>query len=323
MDQTSNVDLEVLDRIQQAVGQRGVQIHADGESVTLEVDGHTLRRPVRWLTEDPSARSPRALRTGARDQFFLASRIGPSLARRIRDDGGWYADAAGNMFVRAPGVLIEVEGRLPASSRKPAPARRNARNLVSPGRAQVVFSLLTWPHLVTRSMKEVAEVAGVSSSLVHTVFLLLEQERYLSVTSRGLERRDELIDLWAAAYPLGLARWTELGRFSGEPRPRAWSELGHQVYTSGEYAAENISGPDLVLYVPELEPRALMSARWKRPAPQEHANIIVRKAFWADPDAITLEPRVERAPQLLVYGDLLASNDPRQREAAAAMRGEL
>lgn len=323
MDQIPSVDLDLLARIQHAVGPLGVEIRADGASVTLEFDGHTLRRPVRWLTEELSASPPRALREGPCDQIVLASRIRPSLARRIRDEGGWYVDSAGNMYVRAPGVLIDVDGRLPASSRKSAPVRRNARNLVSPGRAQVVFSLLTWPHLITRSMKEIGEVAGVSSSLVHTVFLLLEQERYLSATSRRLERRDELIDLWAAAYPLGLARWTELGRFSGEPTPRAWNGLGHQVYTSGEYAAEGISGPDLVLYVPELEPRALMSARWKRPAPQEHANIIVRRVFWTDPDVITLEPRVEPAPRLLIYGDLLASNDPRQREAAAAMRGEL
>ena len=162
MDQIPNVDSEVLDRIQRAVGEHGVELRADDASATVKIDGCTLRRRVRWLTEEPSARLPRELRDEPHDQIFLASRIRPSLARRIRSEGGWYADSAGNMYVRAPGVLIDVNGRLSPPARKPAPSRRNARNLVSPGRAQVVFALLTWPHLVTRSMKEISEVAGVS-----------------------------------------------------------------------------------------------------------------------------------------------------------------
>ncbi|MHA7133608.1 type IV toxin-antitoxin system AbiEi family antitoxin [Oerskovia turbata] len=323
MDDVPIYDPDVADRIRRALSAHGVELHLDDTSATFEIDGRALRRSVMWLDNEASARPPRSSRQDLRDLIFLANRIRPSMARWIRERGGWFADGVGSAYVRAPGVVIDVDGRPLTSGHTSASSGRRTRNLVSAGRAQVVFALLTWPELVERSMKEIGEASGVSSSLAHTAMSLLEQEHYLSASSRRLERRHELIDLWAAAYPFGLARSIELGRFVGDPTPHAWADLGRRVYASGEYATERLSGPDLVLYAPALETRAIAQSRWRRPEPREQANIIVRRAFWKDPDERGREPGVDVAPRLLVYGDLLASNDPRQREVAAAMREAL
>lgn len=293
-----------------------------GEMATFEVDNRLLERPTHWVGSTIQAADFRRGLKNRSARVYLADRITPAIARQIREAGGWYADAGGNMYLRAPGVLIDVSGRVPAADRKPAPPDATPHNLMSAGRAQVVLAVLTWPHLLSQSLREIAQAAGVSTAAAHKTMKLLEG-RYLT-TSRQLVRRDELIDLWASAYPLGLARSTEVGRYRGEPDPGAWLERGHRVYVSGEYAVDELRGPDLVLYVPELDTKALIRSRWRRPEPGDQANIIVRKAFWTEPGRWDeVAPGIEAAPELLIYGDLLASNDPRQREIANAMRRAL
>jgi hypothetical protein len=311
---------ETIRSIQRAMDSRGIRFEADHSSVMIEIDGVRLERPAQWLPEGVSTQQAGRWIDYPEGVMILGPRISTVVARRIREAGGWLADASGTTYVRAPGVLIDVVGR--SHERSASNARgSNARNLMSAGRAQVVFCLLTWPSLVEEPVRFIADVAGVSPALVHTVVRLLEEEHYLSPPTRRLERRNELIDLWAAAFPLGLARALELGRFVGDPLPHAWPELGHRVYASGEFAAPSLSGPDLVLYVPALDTRAIAYSHWRRSEPVERANIIVRRRFWLPPGPD--EPGIDRAPDLLLFGDLLASNDPRQREIAGELRGAL
>ncbi len=313
-------DLQTLSLIQRALASRGIDLDADRSSVALEIDGHRITRPARWLRDVGLSGRARGGPAEVDGVMILGPRIGATTARRIQEAGGWYADAVGNVFVRAEGVLIDVAGRSPkivgAASRRPG-----SRNLMSAGRAQVVFCLLTWPALVAAPVRSVAAIAGVSSGLVQTVMRLLEDEGYVSPTSRQLERRGDLVDAWAAAFPLGLARSLELGRFVGEPSPDAWVASGYRVFVSGEFAAPQLEGPDLVLYVPDRDAHAIAASRWRRPEPGERANIIVRRAFWEPPGPGG--PGADRVPDLLLYGDLLASNDSRQREIASKLRAAL
>lgn len=52
---------------------------------------------------------------------------------------------------------------------------------------------------------------------------------------------------------------------------------------------------------------------------EEHPNIFLRRQFWCAPHEPE-KPGVHEAPWLLVYADLLASNDSRQCEAAQQIR---
>lgn len=321
-DETELSQRELAARIGRVLQSHGMHFDTDGETARFEVDGHSLEREAHWLPTMVHVGSMRRWRENPRPGVYLTDRITPTVARKIRDGGGWYADAAGNMFLRAPGVFVDVSGRAPVPERKTAARGATPHNLMSAGRAQVVLAVLTWPQLLTQSLREIGQAAGVSTAAAHKALKLLEEERYLT-HSRQLMRRDELIDLWASSYPLGLARSTEVGRYRGEPNPTPWAALGHRVYVSGEYAATELAGPDLVLYVSQLDTKALIQSRWQRPETNDDGNIIVRRAFWTAPDRWDESPGVDLAPPLLVYGDLLASNDPRQREVASAMRGDL
>lgn len=136
-----------------------------------------------------------------------------------------------------------------------------------------------------------------------------------------IDRREELLDRWVEAFPLGLSRDLTLGLFVGEPDPGAWSAKGQHVYVSGERAVSDLNGTSLTIYVPELDPNAIAASRWRRPRHDEEPTIVVRRRFWTDPE-LRDEPdgHARTAPLLLVYADLLSSRDARQREVAENLR---
>ena len=325
---------EVADRASRAADKHHLALRIDDDMVEVELDGHHYRWTAQWSADgsavDVAARA-------RKDGFLLAERFSPAAADLARQAAAGFADGRGNLYLRAPGLLVDVRGRQ-------APARRAARdwdaadelraargprswNLMSAARAQVVFCLLEWPEMAAAPVRLLAHTAGVSVGSVQSTLTALEEDHHLTVGRRRLTRRGDLLDQWASAFPAGLARRTELARFVGEPSPDAWIANGHLVHVSGEYAAEGIAGRGLTLYVDELDAAAIMAARWRRPqVPDgEPANIIVRRRFWQSPGSWgeAHEGRAAHAPDLLVYADLLASGEPRQREVARHMRARL
>lgn len=321
---------ELAERIVECARENNVTLQISDETVLMTFDGRTYDWPAVWQTDarDVPARLPH----GA---FILAERLSPSATDSIRRAGAAGADALGTIFARAPGLLVDVRGR-----RSPAPRVRTAggggerlrlaptsSNLMSAARAKVVFALLQWPELVHASVRVLATAAGVSVGSVQGALFALDEERHLTVGRTSLTRRGELLDQWAAAFPAGLGRRLELARFVGEPTPEVWAAAGHLVYASGVYAAEGISGSEMTIYVDALDARAVMASRWRTPqvANGEMANIVVRHHFWTSPRESDHPERgkVLTAPDLLVYADLLASGEPRQREVAIHLRERL
>ncbi|WP_277213509.1 type IV toxin-antitoxin system AbiEi family antitoxin [Isoptericola croceus] len=320
----------LVERIAERWRDDGVQLSFDGPIAQIEVDGTSLTRRWWWIdAENPDHRRALRMSSSLEDVLLIGDRIPLSLAERARRHNGWYIDASGNAYVRAPGVHIDVRGRRTAAPAKPKSGLTNARetNLMSARRAQVIFCLFTWPDLVTMPMRTIAEASGVSHGVAHSTIKALTDEHYLLPGSASLTRQDELLDRWATAFPLGLGRSLELGQFVGEPDPQAWVAAGHDVYVSGEHVVDGLHGPNLTLYVGELEPALIARSRWRRPDAGRAANIVVRRTFWRELrsplDDRGDAPAIHRAPALLVYADLLASREPRQREAARAMRGGL
>lgn len=302
---------EVID----ALARHQILLSVDGDRATLDVDGHRAEAKL-WATAAEYMRAPQSLEGPI---LVTGSRIAPRLATVIRDNGDWYADARGNAYVRAPGVRVDIRNQRPS---EPARGQATAKNLVSARRAQVIFCFLTWPALLRTSVRTVAAAAGVSTFVVHETRHALVDEGYLHPGATRIDRFDELVDRWAEAFPLGLGQDLTLGTFAGTPDPQAWIDEGVPIYVSGEHAVPSIRGTTLTMYAPEILLRALLASRWHRPAPGEEPTVTVRRTFWTAPETDeTTPPSI--APDLLVYADLLASRDPRQREVAFALREQI
>src|SRR5665647_419651 len=181
--------------------------------------------------------------------------------------------------VGSDGVLLDVRGR-PRPDDLAVPAHKPAGNLFSTARAQVAFALLAWPPLWEATRRDLAHAAGVSLGQAHNALALLSEAGYRRDPARP--GQTELLDLWTAAFPTGLATKLTLAWYRGEIGPVSDVHSDDPVFVSGESAAEDLLRPaTLTLYVQELDPRLPVVNKWRSDGP---ANIVVRRKFSQVPD---------------------------------------
>jgi hypothetical protein len=144
---------------------------------------------------------------------------------------------------------------------------------------------------------------------VNGTLRLLKESGYTSAVAR--RGQADLLDLWAAAFPTGLAHHITLARYVSD-KPIRQKTL-NAVRISGAAAAPGlVRSSTAVLYVDEFDPRMAVVNRWRSDG---EPNITIRRKFWTDP-ADTGGDGTRCAPWPLVYADLLASDDPRERASA-------
>ena len=95
-----------------------------------------------------------------------------------------YLDGRGHLHLRAPQVLVHLDGRAPRTS--------PARSGLGVAGVKVVQLLLTEPGPI--SVTGLAATAGVSAGQAHKVLVKLEQLGFLRAKGRGAELRRELVD---------------------------------------------------------------------------------------------------------------------------------
>lgn len=262
--------------------------------------------------------------------LLFGQKVSEKSAASLRDAGIDYLDAAGNAHIAFGKVFIDVRGRRPRSS--PTLGRSVERwtgverqphrpaNLFSPRRAQVVFCLLVWPELAGAGIREIARSSGVSLGQAHESLKALEEFGYLvGGKTRRIVSSPELFEHWVAAYRVGLGPSLALADYRGDLPDFHATDPAAQVWVSGESAVPELLRPaTLTIYVDELDRRLPLRNRWRADA---RPNVFVRRKFWSAPDHDDHRDVVGRlvAPWLLVYADLQASGDARQREAAAQL----
>jgi len=271
------------------------------------------------VTYSPSMNARSALGSSHRAEnerlFVLGDRISPKSAAVFRAEGIYFLDQAGNAYIRSSGLLLDIRGRTPVVS-----SERNVGgqvNMFSTKRAQVIFALLSWPLLERQPVRRLAEAAEVSVGSAQETLHLLRDAGYL-IGDRGhaLHKRQELLDRWVAAYRFGVGSSSRARAFAGDVH-RFTPAPGE--YVSGEAALDSVNHETLTLYVDRWQPRLAQTNRWRT---DREPNIFVRPKFWRDPRAQSTPETPTTAPPLLVYADLLAADESRQREGANELRRE-
>ncbi|ROR83161.1 hypothetical protein SAMN06295974_3431 [Plantibacter flavus] len=293
----------------------GIAFEADGAAgyVRLVHAKGVHSYPWRYLpvlTMSTASEVPNMIAT-----LFLTDRITERSADTLRTRGIQYVDAAGNANLDFGGVRVDARGRNRRRTEpRPVATETVEPNLFSSKRAQVVFVLLVWPDLLTRGLRAISEAAGVSLGLAQSTVKLLDRKGFLA--GARLNDRSALTQAWVAAYPAALQRSLWIRSFSGDPR--SVSTGTQPLWLSGECATDLVRNPETVeIYVDQLEPRTIAENRWRS---DREPNVFLRRKFWTEPGSRTITADVHAAPRLLIYADLLGSNDPRLREVAEDYR---
>ena len=256
-----------------------------------------------------------------------AASVSPRSADAFRRAGIQYVDASGNAWIQFGDVLVDVRGRRSVRGSLET-ARGSGGNLFSAARAQVAFALLQWPRSWKKPQRDLAEAAGVSLGQVNDA---LKMFREIGFGPGGHRSDSEFLDLWVASFPSGLDRKLLLATYRGSIEDFTKVDPQDSVFLegaaiSGELAANDLLRPSaLTIYVAELDPMLPVKNRWRTDG---EANITVKRKFWTTPrdeisDSEGPLAGLRIAPTVLVYADLMASENPRARGVAPEWRDRI
>jgi len=253
--------------------------------------------------------------------LVIARSITEQAAGLLRERGIDYVDEAGNAHIAWDDVLIDIRGRRKRSGRGSASLSRGSKAFSRAG-LQVGFVLLSWPSMAGKPLRELASASRVSLGTAQAVVHDLTGAGYLYEVAgeRRLGRAGELLNRWSEAYSTRLSPTLSLGDFDASDiswwRSSEDELTRFDVQVGGETGA-SVLDPHLVpagltLYADE-RPRSLIG-RHRLARAEQAGNVHVRRRFW------TMARQTWIVPPTLIYADLLASGDPRQREHADRIR---
>ena len=185
---------------------------------------------------------------------------------------------------------------------------------------QIIFYLLQNKENVGKTIREIANATGVSLGSVHSTLIDLANRGYVveNGKSRLLRKRQSLSDLWKQGYNDTLKPKLFISRFTFlSPVVRTqWQsiQLPKTLSWGGEPAAALMDGylrPERWDIYTEDNANALIATGRMIPDPQ--GEIYVYKRVWQTDDT----------PLLVMYADLMATEDDRCREAAERLKHTL
>lgn len=250
--------------------------------------------------------------------LIAAPYITPQLAERCRDMDLYFADAAGNVYLRAPGLHLYVTGRRRPTALTPTEAGR----ITNPAGLRIVFALLCKPELLNATYRNIATAARVALGTIGPVMKDLEARRYTTPATDGARtpRRkfldvQRLIQEWVALYPAVLRPKLNMRRFKAQ-QPAWMKGLNLQPYHAlwgGEVAANRLLHqlvPETATIYAKETPKQLIVEHKLRA--DINGEVEILDMFWNEP-VPTLGDLV---PPILAYADLTATTDGRNLEAA-------
>lgn len=249
--------------------------------------------------------------------MVIAWKIFPALKERLKEHRINYLEANGNMFVNAQNILLLLD----AGKKLDAPTQYGNRAFTPTG-LKVVFEFLRDKELINHTQREIAVQAGVALGNIPKVLQGLKdigQIYKLNKKELAFHDRNELLHIWAREYHNTLKPTLELGRFTIKQYDD-WKDIPlntKKTVWGGEPAADlltNYLKPGvLTLYTTETKKDLVVKYGL---IPDKKGNLFVYQRFWKNREI------EQTAPEMLVYADLIHTNDKRCIETANILFNE-
>jgi hypothetical protein len=246
--------------------------------------------------------------------MVVAENIFPTLKKGLRDMGIAYLDVAGNIFYNTKDQYVWIEGN---KIEKGQEEKKN-RAFTKAG-LRVVFQFLLDEETLNQPYREIAAMAGVALGNIKHVFDGLRELGFILRLDKNrakLLKKRELLDRWIDGYGTALKPTLHIGnyRFLKEEDDKAWKKLKldeEKTVWGSEAAADLITNylMPLKLDLYTKETKTELMKKW-RLIPDPAGKVQLYEKFWNN------KTDQKYAPQVLVYADLILTNDPRCIETA-------
>ena len=299
-----------------------VRVGNTGALVTYVVEARTRLTPATHGAV--TMQLQQAAATTEHPVLLVTDYLTPPMAQKLREQKQQFADAAGNVYLEGPGLLVFVTGRKPQSDHL-MPHAGKAQTMTG---LKVMFALLCDPLLADAPQRAIAARAGVALGALPGVLADLQQTGELLVLGkrRRLNATKRVLDEWALAYARRLRAKTLQAIYAVKDF-HTWQQwqLDEPALWGGEPAAnlmvQYLRPGVLTIYADKLAPTLqARHAMIKVSTAKENGTTLEwRKPFWG---ALPLAVHPNAVPPVLVYADLLATGDARCIETAQMIYDE-
>ena len=300
-------------------------IKADWKSGLKEINGE-----VRFTLEKKSfrmyAQVKKELRPHHLDSIFvlaekfrpfmiIAESIFPAWKEQLRKKKIGYLDVAGNIYIKAANNFICIEGN------KPIIKRNTANRAFTKTGLRTVFYLLLHDSAINLPYRKLSELTGVALGNIKNVIDGLKTEDFIiriNEKTLKLQNKEALMERWLTGFRETLKPLLYLGSYTlwDKKKLANWQELKFDINETkwgGEPAAEiltnHLSATNLTLYTKQKN--SLLKSLTL--IPYEKGGVHLYEKFWND----EVQSENQCVPPLLIYADLMFTNDPRCQETAA------
>jgi len=289
----------------------------DGE-LEIKVGGTPLKFLLEIKQELRNHNLPKVLEQAAswKNLMVVADRILPGIKEELRRKHIAYLEGNGNIFIDRKPVFIWLDNNKPLEVRRERPNRAFGKTGL-----QVVFLFLADKTYINKPYRVIAQAADTALGNVNYVMNGLQELGFLLRKDKDefiLNNQKVLLDKWVTLYNEKLKPALHTGnfRFMGNPA-QDWSDFSLNVDETvwggepgGDILTNYLRPAILTLYT--NEPRKNLMQQF-RIAPDESGEVKVYRKFWTLDTILT--PK-EAAPPLIVYADLMGTNDKRCIETA-------
>ncbi len=253
--------------------------------------------------------------------MVVAARIFPKIKEELRTNNIAYLEANGNVFLKDNGTTLWIDTNKPLETE----AKTGSRAFTKTG-LKVVFLFLLDETWINAPYRQIAEHTGTGIGNITNIIKGLKQDGFLLPLAKNeykLNNKKELLNKWVAAYEMRLKPALKVGtfRFLKEEDFTNWKNVpirNGKTWWGGEPAGDlftNYLRPaELTLYTTETRNDLIKNYRL---IPDDKGNVKAYQKFWQY-DAVNDNV----VPPLLVYADLMNTNDRRCTETAQKIYDE-
>lgn len=284
----------------------------DGD-IELDINEKVFHAHAQVKRELRQYQLPQLLEQAQRHKPFMvvAEHIFPAIKEKLRTEKIAYLDTAGNIFIHTADIYIWIEGRKPILQHKAVTNRAFTK-----AGLKTVFCLLLEPGAINLPYRQLAQTAHVALGNIRNVLDGLKASGFILQRNKQekiLQNKKALLRRWIDGYRETLRPAMHIGnyRFWDKGKINDWQQLRFPEQTNaiwgGESAAAALTGylnpAELTVYTDDKSP---IITAWTL-IPDKNGEVRLYEKFWQNADP----GNKNGAPPLLVYADLMLTNDPR------------
>ncbi|MEN8194772.1 MAG: type IV toxin-antitoxin system AbiEi family antitoxin, partial [Bacteroidota bacterium] len=247
--------------------------------------------------------------------IVITNYINPNVAKKMKQAGVQYMDAAGNMYMKELPLYIEIAGKKLGDRIE----SRAERRLFYPAGLQVIFGLLCIPELHNATYREIAKMTGAALGTVGWTFKDLREAGYLVEIKkrRRLVQREDLLKKWIENYHERLRPKQLRGKYITNNFDW-WRNINIADYDA-DWGGEVAAGLMTNYLIPGnktiyAQGNGINKLILKERMVKDHkGDIELLNKFW---NFRTQDKNKFIVPPILVYADLIGTGDERNIETA-------